>query len=120
MHMPYQQLPASGHVPPPAPSLNGGLYTGQPFETGAPWANVPATPDAGYLVHYALRSANPPPGAEVQYPAAIRPGNSYTEMHGARRVSGPFPIYCADGTYTAGTAAVPQQQPVRFTKYSYL
>lgn len=114
----YVQVPA-GHVPPPQPSLNGGLYTGEPFQHGAPWANVPAVPDAdAYLVHFALRSANPPPGAEVQYLAAIRPGNSYTEMYGARRVQGPFPIYCAGAPFHVETTLKQQQQ--RFSKYSYL
>lgn len=104
----------STHVPPPSPSLNGGLYTGEPFLKDAPWANVPATPDAGYLIHYALRSANPPPGATVQYPAAIRPGNSYTDMYDVQRVRGPYPIYCTS------TAAAPtdQQQRSRFSKYA--
>jgi hypothetical protein len=100
-------------VPPPPPSLNGGLYTGEPFAHGAPWANVPATPDASYMVHFALRSANPPPGAIYQYPAAIRPGNSYTYMYGVSKVPGPYPIYCVDKPSSTQTND-------RFSKYAYL
>ncbi len=61
---------------PPA-SLNGGRYTGEPFEKDAPWRNFPALPDAGYLNVVALRSANPPPGAKYHFPGGgLRPGNN--------------------------------------------
>ncbi len=115
-HSINSNISSPDYVHPPLPSLNGGLYTGEPFQKGAPWANVPATPDAGYLIHYALSSANPPPGDAFQYPAAIRPGNSHTTMYGVQRVSGPYPIYCIKN----------QQQPdlstcsSRFSKYSYI
>lgn len=66
----------------PAPSLNGGLYTGEPFLKNAPWANVPVLPDASYMIHYNLRSANPPPGAIYHYPGGQRPGNNTTVMYG--------------------------------------
>ena len=61
----------------PAPSFNGGRYTGQPFHKDAPWRNFPALPDAGYLNYVALRSANPPPGAQYHIPGGgLRPGNN--------------------------------------------
>lgn len=69
-------------VPPPKPSLNGGLYTGEPFAKDAPYANVPVVPDAGYMIHYNLRSANPPPDAIYQYPGGERPGNNHQPMPG--------------------------------------
>lgn len=72
----------SSGIPPPA--LNGGLYTGEPFKKGAPWANVPVVPDASYMIHYNLRSANPPPGAIYQYPGYNRPGNNTIDMIGVR------------------------------------
>lgn len=61
-------------IPPRA--LNGGLYTGEPFKKDAPWGNVPVIPDAGFMVHYNLRSANPPQSALYQYPGTERPGNN--------------------------------------------
>ena len=64
-------------IPPPKP--NGGLYTGEPFRAGAPWANVPVTPDSLTLQRETLRSADPPPPAEVterQYAYDLRPGNN--------------------------------------------
>lgn len=60
----------------PERQLNGGLYTGEPFKKGAPWANVPVVPDEGYMTHVNLQSANPPKAALYQY-NNIRPGNNY-------------------------------------------
>lgn len=64
-------------VPPPPPVLNGGLYTGEPFLEGAPWANIPVTPDVDYMTNVNLRSAEPPVQALYQYPGNTRPGNNY-------------------------------------------
>lgn len=62
--------------PIPKPSLNGGLYTGEPYLKNAPWANVPVVPCAAYMNHINLRSANPPPNALFQMQPNVRPGNS--------------------------------------------
>ena len=59
---------------------NGGLYGGQQ-STGA-WANIPVVPSDANLIHYNLRSANPPPGATEQYVGTDRPGNNYAPMIG--------------------------------------
>ena len=90
-----------GYTPPPPPSLNGGLYSGEPFEKGAPWANVPMIPDATYMTHVALTYGNEvTPGSTVQYPAT-RPGNSYVDWvglspyEGTAINSGPHNIFCA-------------------------
>ena len=61
-------------IPPRA--LNGGLYTGEPFAMGAPWGNVPITPEANVLVGAALHSANPPPRAMAHVPGNTRIGNN--------------------------------------------
>lgn len=80
-------------MPPPEPSLNGGLYTGVKF--AGPWGNVPVIPDSGYMIHHNLKSSNPPPGAIYQYPGSIRPGNSYINMYGIQRYQDKsFNIYC--------------------------
>ena len=68
----------------PPPKLNGGLYTGEPFEENAPWANVPVIPDVDYMTFVNLRSANPPPGAILQYPGYERKGNNYQSMPGVK------------------------------------
>ena len=81
-------------VPPPQPSLNGGLYTGQPFAPGAPWANVPVTPEGTYMTHVNLRSAHPPPGASHQYAGSIRPGNNLQEMPGVSMLSDKHAALC--------------------------
>lgn len=74
---------ATGYVPPPPPSLNGGRYTGEPFRPDAPWRNFPATPDVDYYNHTHIRSAmNLPPDAIYQYPGMVRPGNNWQSMPG--------------------------------------
>lgn len=111
------------HVEPPEPSLNGGLYTGKPFAPNAPWGNVPVVPDTGYMIHYNLRSANPPPGAIYQYPGSIRPGNSYTHMYGIQKYDDDrFNIYCAKPESKSIVSTIDEtiKNKKRFVKYSYL
>lgn len=76
------------YVPPPPPILNGGLYTGEPFQKDAPWANVPVIADADYMTNINLRSANPPPQALYQYPGNTRPGNNYQANTGLKPYRG--------------------------------
>jgi hypothetical protein len=42
----------------PKPSLNGGLYTGEPFK--GDWGNVYVKPDVVYMNNVNLITANPP------------------------------------------------------------
>lgn len=71
-------------VPAPAPSLNGGLYTGQPFEAGAPWGNVPIPPDAGMMAFNRNFPATAPPEARFMLPGGgIRPGNNMPSLPSA-------------------------------------
>ena len=64
-----------GYTKIPEPKVNGGLYTGELFKPNAPYANIPAVPDSGYLINQSLRTADPPKQALTQYPN-IRPGNN--------------------------------------------
>lgn len=75
------ELRASGpnEAMPQAPP-NGGLYGGP--QSSKPWANIPITPTVANLIHYNLKSANPPPGATEQYPGTQRMGNNYQAMPG--------------------------------------
>jgi hypothetical protein len=86
-----------GYQPPPQPSLNAGLYTGEPFAPNAPYGNTPASPDATYYTKTLLNLGNtPPPGADRQYPQPSRQGNSLTrwegltEYEGTRQNWGPY------------------------------
>lgn len=58
----------------PPRSVNGGLYTGEPFHTNAPWGNVPVVPEADTYTQN-LASANPPPDG-MFIPSYTRPGNN--------------------------------------------
>ena len=70
----------SQNIPPR--KINGGLYTGEPFSSKA-WGNVPVEPDAGNMVHHALRHGNdPPPQAIYQYVCQERSGNSSPSIKG--------------------------------------
>lgn len=82
------EIPYTGHVQPPPRALNGGLYTGEPFLEGAPWANVPVVPDVDFMTNVNLRSANPPPEALFQYPGNTRPGNNFNQNTGLQQYKG--------------------------------
>ena len=94
---PYAAYDSTHPVPPPMPKLNGGLYTGEPFAKDAPYANVPVIPDAGYMTHHNLASANPPPEASTQYPGGPRPGNNFQPMPGIEKLTGPYSLWCPSG-----------------------
>jgi hypothetical protein len=67
-------------IPPRA--LNGGLYTGQPFMKGAPWANKPMRPETVNMIYNSLRSMHVPPEEAIYlFPGGgIRPGNNVPEL----------------------------------------
>lgn len=97
-NVPPAQQASSPTTAMPPPPYNAGLYTGKPF--GGAWGNLPVTPTATAYTNQNLRSANPPPGATVNYPtgATHRPGNSYSAMvgvnHYAKGGTGPNTIQC--------------------------
>lgn len=110
-----QAYNAPPNVPPPA--LNGGLYTGEPFAKDAPWANVPVVPDTAYLIHYNLRSANPPTEALYQYPGYTRPGNNTLNMIGVVPSKGPYNMRFIEHVPGVTDCACSK---CKFSKYSYL
>ena len=73
-------------VMPPSPP-NGGLYGGP--QSTKPWASIPVTPTTTNLIHYNLRSANPPKKAIEMYPSGNRPGNDHTAMLGVYYLNNP-------------------------------
>lgn len=107
------------YMPPPKPSLNGGLYTGEPFAKDAPWANVPVVPDVGYMIHYNLRSAQPPMDALTQYPGNNRPGNNYQPMPGVSVASAEYGLMC-NGSCGANGVQPCDCKRCKFSKYYYL
>lgn len=110
-----QAFSASASIP--ARALNGGLYTGEPFAPNAPWGNVPAIPDASYLINHSLRSAKPPPEAIYQYPGHERPGNNQAKMPGIGMSKEPYNMHLIQGS--------PKDAPCAcvkccMSKYAYL
>lgn len=114
------------YVQPPQPSLNGGLYTGEPFKMGAAYANVPVTPDASYIIHENLKTADPPPGATFQYPSGHRPGNNFHIMNGVSTSKGQYQNFacnhyaCSHQSCSGGHAHMVAQKKPSFFKYAYL
>lgn len=74
---------------PPSPP-NGGLYKGP--QSNKPWASIPVIPTATNLLLFNLESANPPPGAILQYPVGVRMGNNYTATPGLKCYNDNFRI----------------------------
>ena len=88
----------NSYVPTPKASLNGGLYTGQPFSPAAPYRNFPTPPDSVSLISKNLSSANPPPGAQQQFPDVFRPGNNLpvvSEKMGLKKYGDQYAIMCS-------------------------
>jgi hypothetical protein len=80
----------------PPRQVNGGLFTGEAFQHGAPWGNIPVVPEADIYVTQNLQRANPPPPhmAFAAIPGETRPGNN--------------------------AQALPPYKPFDPTKYAYL
>lgn len=82
--MPLYAEARTGTIPERA--LNGGLYTGQAFDPGSPWGNVPIVPDANNYIQTGLSIGNkPPPGVEAQT-FNSRPGSTHAPEPGMRYV----------------------------------
>ena len=79
-NVPATQQWTNPNVAAPAPQYQGGIYTGP--QAYGPWGFIPVTPTTSNMIHNNLRSANPPPGATVQYPGTNRLGNNFSAMPG--------------------------------------
>lgn len=101
----------------PPRDLNGGLYTGKPFIPKAPWANVPVIPDASYMIHHNLRSAQPPAEALFHYPGHDRPGNNHVLMHGVQDSEIPYNMRLIKDKPKHAACACSK---CRMSKYAYL
>ena len=79
-NIPYENQAENPNVAMPPSPPNGGLYGGP--QSTKPWANIPVIPTTTNYISKNLVSANPPPGATVQYPGGSRLGNNHTSMPG--------------------------------------
>lgn len=104
----------------PPPSLNGGLYVGQPFEANAPWANIPILPDTSYKMAFALKTANPPPGAHTHYPGTVRPGNNEPIYQDITVNSSKYNIACAKPEQPSYGHTQCGCAKCKMSKYAYL
>ena len=102
------------YQPDPKPSRNAGLFTGEKFVKGAPWANVPVKPNADYMMSKNLKSANPPPGAKTHFPHTLRKGNNLAKLPGVKNYEnpdafnrGPFRTNCSPKTEMTTPSNVP-------------
>jgi hypothetical protein len=67
--------PNTGMLP---SSNNGGLYGGE--QVNYPWIGKKVSPTGTNYTYNQLRSANPPPGAELQFQGGNRLGNNHVAM----------------------------------------
>jgi hypothetical protein len=90
--LPQNEQSSQVTIPPRA--LNGGLYTGEPFQKNAPWANVPAIPDVDFLTQHRVADDDLIlDEARFQYPGTVRPGNNNQSMPGVT-THGPHGFSC--------------------------
>ena len=122
-------LDFDGHIPPPPPLLNGGLYTGEAFRAGAAYGNFPSMPDAAYMHTVNLLSAMPPTAAVRQPPpgANLRPGNNRIDHALHFRQCGPQNnVFCTSAPEderclgTGDQTPAPVSHDTRFSKYAHL
>lgn len=78
------------HSTAPDPVPNGGLFGGP--QAMGPYANIHVIPTATNMIHYNLRSANPPPGATTQYPGTNRSKNNYMPTPGVYWFNDTHPV----------------------------
>jgi hypothetical protein len=76
----------------PAPPVNGGLYGGP--QVYHPWMPIPVTPTSTNLTSQNLKSANPPPGATLQYIGNNRAGNNYVAKPGVYQYNNGTELNC--------------------------
>jgi len=81
-----------GYMKPKPPALNGGLYSGEPFN-GA-HGNVPVPADGEYMTTQNLKSANGPIESLFHYPGYTRPGNNKQELPGTKQYSNIHSFRC--------------------------
>lgn len=85
----------------PGPSYNGAVTIGEPCVGGH--CSIPVTPQVSNMIHNNLLSADPPPGANINYPGTDRLGNNSIQMPGIQDYAGtennpgPFDIQCGAG-----------------------
>ena len=62
--------------PIPPPELNGGWFTGEPFDPNGGYKNIYVKPCIAYWNNKNLKSADPPNQALYQLQGGYRPGNN--------------------------------------------
>lgn len=93
------------------PPLNGGLYTGEPFEKNAPWGNIPINPDVDFIIPIGLSLGNPPKDAFCQFPGTTRAGNNHQNMTPCMKKQ--IGMYCNSRAEECNK----EEKVVRFNKY---
>jgi hypothetical protein len=90
-----------GYMPPPEPSVCGGLFTGEDFPKDAPHRNFPLTPDTVVYLQQGLSIGNNVPEKAMYMLPPTREGNSFVDWsslqsyEGTAINHGPYNTYCA-------------------------
>jgi hypothetical protein len=113
---------SSSYEHPPKPTLNGGLYTGEPFAPNAPWRNFPIEPDAGVYAFGNLRGIAPEAALYMLPGGGLRPGNSTPLLpaeHTSSRIAH-LNAVCIPPSAYAAASAVGNGANHGFRQFSYL
>ena len=92
--------------------MNGGLYTGTPFEPDAPWRNYPIQPDAGVYAFNGLRGIAPDAALHMLPGGGLRIGNNtplLSQAYAASRLPH-LTAVCVPPSEYAGQQQPQQQQ----------
>jgi len=88
-----------GYMKPPAPPINAGLFSGEPFKSNSHWSNINITPDADYYIEKGLDHGKRVPNSQFQYIHYTRLGNNLAPQQNLKPVDpSKYTIKC--GAYT--------------------
>ena len=92
MSLTYSFIDPKEPIGVPLRKVNGGLYTGEKFESNAAWGNVPIVPEA-HLYAEKLKEVAPPQGAN-HIPGYTRKGNNTQVFPNHTKINSDYRVQC--------------------------
>ena len=92
MSLTYSFIDPKEPIGVPPRQVNGGLYTGEPFEANAAWGNIPIVPEAD-VYSQKLKEVAPPFGAN-HIPGYTRKGNNTQNFPNHIKINPHYHVKC--------------------------
>lgn len=92
MSLTYSFIDPKEPIGVPPRKVNGGLYTGKPFEANAAWGNVAIVPEA-HLYAEKLKEVAPPQAAN-HIPGYTRKGNNTQVFPNHTKINSDYRVQC--------------------------